>query len=277
MTDRQDDTGVALINVLLVMAVAATLVQAMLSAEETAISETRTASDRTQAFALAKGGVASLRAALRRDLVSGPESDHLGEPWAQVAQEEVMFDFGSYAVELQDTQGRFDLNSLGPAAIAQQRIFAGLLSALQLPAELSAQIADLVYDKQPLTSPNDLRALGIDELVLEKLAPFVTTLPAPATINLNTAPEPVLQAVFGNPVVARSLAKRRRAMGFLTSEDLADLGLLQPVLTGWRSDIFDVIVTARVGDMTVRYSRRVLRDPETGTLIDMPGEANQMQ
>ncbi|MGZ2256652.1 type II secretion system minor pseudopilin GspK [Roseobacter sp. A03A-229] len=277
MTDRQDDTGVALINVLLVMAIAATLVQAMLSAEETAISETRKASDRTQAFALAKGGVASLRAALRRDLVSGPESDHLGEPWAQVAQEEVMFDFGSYAVELQDAQGRFDLNSLGPTAIAQQRIFAGLLAALQLPAEVGAQIADLVYDKQPLTSPNDLRTLGIDQLVLEKLAPFVTTLPAPATINLNTAPEPVLQAVFGNPVVARSLAKRRNAMGFLTSEDLADLGLLQPVLTGWRSEIYDVIVTASVGDMTVRYSRRVVRDPETGTLIDMPGEANQTQ
>lgn len=277
MTRRPSDSGVALVNVLLVMAIAATLVQAMLSAEESAISAAQDASDRRQAFALAKGGVASLRSALRRDLTTGPDSDHLQEAWAQIAQQEVDFDFGSYAVTLQDAQGRFDLNSLSGTAIAQQRVFTGLLSALKLPEEIGARIRDIVSNEGPLTSLYDLRNFGIDDLLLEKLAPYLTTLPTPASINLNTAPEPVLQAVFGNAIVARSLVRRRAAKGFLTSSDLADLGVLQPVLTGWRSDVYDVAVTAKVGDMTVQYARRLLRDPETGTLTDLPHDWPQKQ
>ncbi|WP_300019267.1 type II secretion system minor pseudopilin GspK [uncultured Roseobacter sp.] len=270
MSRRPSKDGVALINVLLVMAIAATLVQAMLSAEERAISETREASNRTQAFALAKGGVASLRSALRRDLTMGPDSDHPQEPWGQIAQEEVTFDVGSYAVALRDAQGLFDLNSLTNTAIAQQRVFARLLAALQLPEEIGARISDVLRSEGPLAAPQDLRRFGIDDLLLDRLAPFVTTLPAPAAINLNTAPEPVLHAVFGNAIVARSLVMRRTARGFLTREDLASLGILQPVLTGWRSDVYDVRVTAQVGSMTVQYARRLLRDPETGTLTDVP-------
>ncbi|MBW4707423.1 type II secretion system minor pseudopilin GspK [Roseobacter sp. YSTF-M11] len=270
MTRRPGEHGVALVNVLMVMAVSAALVQAMLSTQETAIDRTIAARDRAQAFALAKGGVASLRSALRRDAQETPASDHLQEPWAQIAQEPVTFDFGTYSVRVSDAQGRFDLNGLQPGAIAHQRVFSALLEVLELPPDLGRQITEIVKAKGPLTSAASLRKFGIAPRLVEALDPYVTALPAGASINLNTAPEPVLAAVFANAVVARSLSARRMKQGFLTRDDLASLGLVQPALAGWRSDVFDVQVSAVVGQTSVGYDRRLLRDPKTGLITDLP-------
>ena len=269
---RRDDEGVALINVLLVMAVSAALVQTMLTSQEKAIAKAQGSADRAQAFALAKGGVASLRTALRRDIAEAPESDHLREEWAQIAQEEVTFDFGSYAVSVSDAQGRFNLNGLSPTAIARQRVFSNLLRALELPQELGTQITDIIRRQGILTSVDDLRRHGVSAELVEGLRAHVTALPPEVAVNLNTATEPVLAAVFGNEIVARGLHARRMEAGFLTREDLSDFGVVQPAFAGWRSDSFDTRVTARVGDVEVVYQRRILRDPETGTIIDLPLE-----
>lgn len=270
MTRRDTECGVALINVLMVMAISAALVQTMLVAQETAIFNAQKSADRVQASALAKGGVASLRSALRRDLVIGPDSDHPEEAWAQNAQQEVTFDFGSYSVKINDAQGRFDLNSLSSSAIAQQRVFSALLNSLDLPAELGSQITEIVSRKGPLTSLAQLGDDGVPRHVIKVLAPQVAVLPVAGSINLNTAPERVLSAVFGNAIVARSLSARRAAQGFLTRTDLSDLGVGQPALTGWRSDTYDIQATATVGEVKISYRRRVLRDPETGRVIDIP-------
>lgn len=270
MTGRDSDKGVALINVLMVMAISAALVQTMLASQETAIFDAQKAADRAQAQALAKGGVASLRTALRRDLNTAPESDHLQEDWARTAQEEVTFDFGRYAIKIDDAQGLFDLNSLSETAIAQQRVFSALLSSLDISADLDSQITGIMGRKGPLTGVGQLREDGIPKRVIDILEPHVTVLPVAGSINLNTAPERVLSAVFGNAIVARSLSARRAAQGFLTRTDLADLGVVQPALAGWRSDTYDIQATATVGDVTVSYRRRVLRDPETGRVIDIP-------
>ncbi|WP_298976456.1 type II secretion system minor pseudopilin GspK [uncultured Roseobacter sp.] len=269
MTRRQDQ-GVALVNVLLVMAISAALVQTMLLSQEKAISETQKASDRAQAFALAKGGVASLRTALARDLRAAPESDHLQEAWARVAQEQVTYDFGGYSVSIDDAQARFNLNSLSRSAIAQQRVFSALLTALELPAELAPQITDVIAREGPLVSVAKLRAHGISDRFVEDLSPYVAALPAGQLINLNTASEPVLEAVFANPIVARNLSARRTAQGYLTGKDLSDLGVVQPALAGWRSDSYDIEVRAAVGTVDLSYKRRVIRDPESELVIDMP-------
>ncbi|MGC3939110.1 type II secretion system minor pseudopilin GspK [Roseobacter sp. EG26] len=272
MIPQRSDDGVALINVLLVMAISAALVQTMLTSQETAIKDVRQTKDRAQAYALARGGVASLRTALRRDLMTAPESDHLREPWALVAQQETAFDFGSYSVSVTDAQGRFDLNSLTGNALTQKRVFDQLLGALDLPPELGAEIVDVVARKGPLPSVDALLMYGISANSVAVLDPYVTTLLQPATINLNTASEPVLEAVFANAIVARSLGARRASQGFLIRADLSDLGVVQPALAGWQSHNYDISVTATVGDVTMTYDRRVLRDPKSGRVIDLPSE-----
>jgi len=272
MTVRGRECGVALLNVLVVLAIGAGLIQGMLQAQETAISRASRAADWSQAGALAFGGVTSVRTGLRRDMAQFPQTDHLGEPWAQAAQAPVEFAFGSYGITITDVQGRFNLNALGPRSLAERRVFTALLAGLDLPPELGERIRAIVARQGPLTSLATLRRDGIDAGTLTKLAPFVAALPEGVQINLNTAPEPVLAAVFANAAAAKGLVARRDRQGFLTRADLTALGLVQPVLAGWRSDIYDVTVTARVGPVTRVVRRRIFRHRKSETVTDVPLE-----
>lgn len=269
MTTRKRNSGVALLNVLVVLAIGAGLVQGMLQAQATAISRTSKAADWSQARALALGGIASVRTGLRRDMVQSPEADHLGEPWAQAAQVPVNLEFGSYGTTITDAQGRFNLNALRPEALAARRAFAALLAALDLPQELGPRIAMIVARRETLASLETLGLDGIDQRTIATLAPYVAALPEGAHINLNAAPEPVLAAVFANAAAARSLVARRAEHGYLTRSDLAALGLVQPLLTGWRSDVYDVSVTATVGPVTQHIRRRIIRHPKSGLVTDV--------
>ena len=52
---------------------------------------------------------------------------------------------------------------------------------------------------QPLQSVEELRLVkGFTAKIVEKLRPYVTALPVPTTINVNTAPDQVLAALFTN-------------------------------------------------------------------------------
>jgi general secretion pathway protein K len=148
-----------------------------------------------------------------------PENDPEGEP------------IGTIQGSLEDMQGRFNLNNLGrmtsdgkqdPQPLEQ---FQRLLVALGLEPKW-AQIArdwidadnipgdpdgaeDAVYTMQtppyltgnwPMTSPTELMALpGFGADRYRTLAPYVTVLPtAISTINICTAPAPVLQSLAPN-------------------------------------------------------------------------------
>ena len=137
---RAPDSGVRLLDVLVVVAAASGLVQVMLAGQEGAVSDLSRSHDIAQAEALARGGVASVAVALRRDMLDAPDVDHLQEDWATASQTEVTFDFGSLEAEIDDARGRFNLNSLTAGSFLEQRIFQGLLAALDLPETLSGQI-----------------------------------------------------------------------------------------------------------------------------------------
>ena len=94
----------------------------MLTGQDRTLDRLATARDAAQARALADGGITSVAVALRRDSVMAPQSDHLSEPWALAAQETVTLEFGEFATRIDDLRGRFDLNALGPAKLAEARV-----------------------------------------------------------------------------------------------------------------------------------------------------------
>lgn len=267
---RHPNSGVSLLNVLAVLAVGASLVQVMVQDQEIAIQRLAQDNDLAQARALAQGGVTSVAVALRRDFANAPDTDHLGEAWAQAAQDHITLDFGQFKVAIADARGKFDLNTLHPAAVAELRVFTALLAALDLPTALASPIAQAVAQEGPLASPEDLADHGIAQSDVERLLPNVTATKSRGTLNLNSVTPELMVALTRNPAAARGLLARRAAKGFLDQSDFAALGLPLPLLSGFTSDTYDVTVVASVADARSVLSRRLQRDPETGAVQNLP-------
>ncbi|KMW59405.1 General secretion pathway protein K [Candidatus Rhodobacter oscarellae] len=264
MSARDQSAGVSLLNTLVVIAVGASLAHAMLSDQDAALSRLGATQNLAQATALANGGIASVATALQRDFREAPEADHLREPWAQAAQQQIELDFGTFEVEIVDARGRFDLNALTPVNLAEQRLFAALLVALDLPKALGAQISRIIAQNGPLRHPDDLRRYGISDGDLERLTPYLGTFQTRGAVNVNAADAPVLSALFGNAELAQSLSARRSAKGFLDASDLAAFGAILPSLGSFASDSFDIRAVVRVGQAKVEIHRRLTRDPRNG-------------
>ena len=254
---RHREAGVILINVLVALALGAAIVVLMFTSQENLMDRTRRAAAATQAEALALGAEASLVAALRRDMEEAPETDHMAEPWALAAQEEVQLETGSFSITVNDAQARFDLNALATGRLAQQQTLAELITALELPDRVALDINDHLIRRGPARDLAEIQAL--DAQTRAALAPHVSLLPQSGNVNLNTANETVMAVMLGSPSAARQLAKRRAAAGFLTKGDLTDAGIVTLDGIGFTSAVFDVESRAEVDGLTVTLSSRLLR------------------
>ncbi|MEM8539184.1 MAG: general secretion pathway protein GspK [Pseudomonadota bacterium] len=272
MRKRRGERGLSLLNVLIVVAAGDGLVQVMLATEEGAIDQLANAQAGVQARALADAGVTSVAVALRRDAQDAPDADHLQETWAQSQQDEISVGGGTFAVAVSDLRGRFDLNSLGSASFVETRVFNALLAQLDLPESVGVELARLVTNDSPLQSISELQKLGFSDKDIRRLSPHVTVLPTRHRLNINTATERVLVALFSNPAAARSLVARRDARGFLDASDLSALGLAMPPLAGFTSDAFEIRTTAEYQGVRRTVARIVLRDLETGSVSLRPAK-----
>jgi general secretion pathway protein K len=260
---RPREAGMILVNVLVALALGAALVTLMMTSQEEAIDRARRAGAAAQAEALALGAETSVAVALRRDLEESPETDSYGEDWAQAAQAEVELATGRFAVTLRDAQAGLDLNGLSGGGLAQTQDLARLVAVLELPPETADRIAAAERERGPL-----LRLDQIEELDAEtaaRLAPFVSFLPRPRPVNLNTADPLLMRALLGNSAVARRLAAQREQNGTLARQNLLDLGLIPTGNVGFQSDIWDVTVLATVDGVAVTLNSRLVRDRGPGT------------
>ena len=81
----------------------------------------------------------------------------------------------------------------------------------------------------------------------------------PGTVNLNTAPRLLLEAMLRNRSIALRLVSARNRTGSLTREDITGAGGLRPENSGFTSGVFDVFVTAEAGGALVMLESRILR------------------
>jgi general secretion pathway protein K len=277
--------GVALITVLLVVVVVTVVSAGIMARQQLAIRSSANQLHVRQAWHYALGGEALAKAVLRRDLQQGdPRApvDHLGEAWALPLAPFVLDEGGELRVRIIDPTGRFNLNSLvrqgqvNEAAVAQ---FRRLLLGLQIDKPYTERLLDwLDADQEPsdgqgaednqyllaepayraanraLTDVSELRLLlEMDEADYRRLLPFVTVLPADATLNVNTANAWVLASLAeGLPLsTAQGLVAARGSQGYADLPSfLAQLPGLQLQNQGLAvgSQYFQVISEVRVGD-----------------------------
>ena len=256
---RDDEAGVVLINVLVILALTASVVYAMVSLSELSIARSQRFSAAGQAQALIGAGEASAITALRRDMIDAGQSDHLGEAWAQIGQTPVPIEGGTFALRIEDAQAQFNLNSLPGSGALGLQILQRLVVALDLTPDVTARIAARMAQPAPLERLSDLVAeagLTPDEVAL--LAGLVTVLPGSTPVNINTAPQDLLAALTDNPVQARQLGSMRDRAGFLTPADVAAAQVILPPGVGYASRLYWVTVTVQV-DQTTQSLRSLLQ------------------
>ncbi|GAU03895.1 type II secretion system minor pseudopilin GspK [Burkholderia stabilis] len=252
------ERGIAIVTVLLVVALAATLAASVLWRQQIATRDVENQRLATQTMWVERAAVEWARATLRAQSATSNVT-FVGQPWSLPVADVQLSDLlppdaltvnaelsrAWISGSVEDAQARFNLMNLvsrvapgkpwqsnGEGVLAYRR----LLGQLSLEPALAQQTADHMLRSLrdangpggwplQLVSVDDLaRIPGYDAHAIETLAPFVTILPDLTVVNANTAAEPVLVAAI--PTLSASQAKRlvdRRATAyFVSTGDIAE-------------------------------------------------------
>jgi general secretion pathway protein K len=213
-----------LITAVLVVAIVATVATTLALGEQVWFRQAQNMANRAQAESLRQGALNYAAILLTRDGQQN-KTDHLGELWAKPLPPLPVED-GMIAFAVSDAQGRFNLNNLvrnGAPSPADIAMFQRLLTSQGIDQGLSETLRDWLDPdstvsqggaedidylslpqpyrsaNQPLQSVDELRLVkGFSAKNVEKLRPYVTALPVPTSVNVNTAPDQVLAALFTN-------------------------------------------------------------------------------
>jgi general secretion pathway protein K len=260
MNRRGQDSGVVLVNVLVVLAIAGGLMVLLISGQETALDRVARSADAARAEQIALGAEASVIDALREDLDRAPDADHLGEPWARrVIQDEVLLPTGKFSVSVTDLAAKFDINLLAAQNLATQNFLKRLLIALDQPPEAGNQIVRVIVALGGIGALSELEAFGVPPDVVAALSPYVTVLPGSGTVNLNSVDGFLLEVMMQNASHASQLISRRGRGGSLTLEDLSEIGAIRPQNSGFVSNAYQADILAEAGSARVRLRTTILR------------------
>lgn len=220
--------GVALITAVLIVALATIL--AVSVGFKGYLDQRRSATmfSLDQGFEVAMGAEAWAADILRKDRIGGSNTDDLTEEWATPIPP-IPVENGEVSGQLEDMQGRFNLNSLvkleNNQLVADEKAverFVRLLEILELEDKWAKLIVDwLDSDIEPgfpdgaedsvytsltppyrppnmrITRTSELLAIaGFGQERFRKLEPFVSALPPGTAINLCTAPPEVLDSLI---------------------------------------------------------------------------------
>jgi general secretion pathway protein K len=305
--------GVAVITVLLALAIAVVISSEVIMRVYAGIRRSENSFNSQQAWQYALGGEASARQILAADFEKDKQVkvDHLLEDWAMPAQK-IEIEGGSVKIEVYDAQARFNLNNLvdekGIIQSTQVRVFNRMLAYLgvrPIYADLAARWASYANDaddqyandKTPYRpgdtqfgSVSELRQLrDIEMKEYKKMLPFISVLPAPVTVNINTASEPVLAGLAGlaggNP---QQLSERLQAFldrreqqkeGYPSAKTFISMMGIQDntleELLGVRSQYFEVRVIVEYNDRRCWLISTLFRDEETGEISLLSRDTSQ--
>lgn len=287
------ERGVALLTAILVVALATAAAVSLAVHEQLDTRLTSNVLDTDQAYEYALGTETWARVILARDARTS-KVDDLGEPWARQLPP-LPVTGGQVAGHIIDLQGLFNINNLvvngkpSPPDVAQ---FQRLLAIVGLQPQLVQAVIDWIDPgvnvtfpdgaeddtylqlatpyrtaNRPMVSVSALRLVkGFDAAAVARLEPYVCALPSRTTINVNTAPAPVLQSLADglSKQDGEALVKARGENGYGSVQDF----LKQDSLAGRRvnanelgvsSSYFLVVSDARVGHGRVLLYSKVER------------------
>lgn len=236
-------TGVALVMALLLVAIASAVAIQMASQQQLEIHRITNLLDHDRAAQYALGAERWVKQILMED---DPSIDHWHETWATRLQP-LEIEGGQISGQIEDLQGRFNVNNLWNPQQKKINVldferFQRLLTNLNLDPKIASAVVDwldddinpvypdgveeLDYLRQqppyrtadgPLVDDSELRLIaGIDAAGYQRLQPHITTLPGYTSININTATDQVLlclsDKIDGNAI--KTLLQQRKSQTF---------------------------------------------------------------
>ncbi|HEX5278267.1 MAG TPA: type II secretion system minor pseudopilin GspK [Fluviicoccus sp.] len=278
---RKRQSGVALLTVLLVVAMASILAVSMIKAQQALLQRSASVFTQDQAYLYTLGAETLARTVLQsdsdNDKQDGQAQDTLGEDWARKVPP-FPVEGGAVQARLEDLQGRFNLNSLwqdNQVNMAAYRVYQRLLEQVGVSGGLVSPVIDwldpdsLPYDSEgaeedwylrlkpayrnanrPFASVSELSLLrGYTPEIVQKIAPYVCALPVATAINVNTA-SPMLMASLSDSIsfnMAKEMVKERAGKGYGS----VDAFLQQPGFSGMSAD--DRQALAKLLDVRSRF------------------------
>jgi len=296
------ERGIAMVLVLAVTALLVALVVEGMAQARLGLRREENARDYTRAYYLAWAGIEAAGLLLARDRAES-SIDHLQERWAQPLGPYPVGD-GEVSVSIVSADGRLNLNDLIGRDGKLDEEFAAILRRLYERLGLQPELVDALVDwidpdevptgsagaesdyysalPHPYRSKNtwldslqELPAVrGYDEKVLERLRPYVSALPPPTLLNVNTAPPEVLAAL--DPALSEAevnaIVTVRSATPFATVDNLLALPVLQKysLPKKWLTTVsryFYVSSRARLGRFTYTLDQLLDRGAQPMRLL----------
>lgn len=242
MNSYRQQQGYVLLQVMFVFAILMVIVAQVQYEQRIQVERTRNVLFLTQAQAYAESAEAIAEVGLSLDAQSS-DNDHLYELWNSSDGVFPLDEGGLVQVEINDLQGRFNLNWLSKDN-AYRSGAQKALNKLLLLVEADPAIADELYqwfdsdtgadyyysDEQPSYSPSYSPMADTSELLLLKsvdreqydnLKPWVSALPTDSPLNINTAPVEIIQSIAGyiDESIANQAVTDRGESGFTAVTD----------------------------------------------------------
>lgn len=289
--------GMAVVSAMLFAALTTVIVGQLIWQQQLLLSELENQQNATQATIVADAAIQWARAILAEDANSSTV-DYNKEVWA-TRLPNTRAEGGIISGQIIDAQQFINLNSLASDE-ASRLGYARLLKALNLPSNLLSPVIDwqdaddITYDvdgaermyyraqesaylaaNQPFTEIGNLiRVKGYDKSSIDKLAPFITTLPQKTTVNVNTASAELLSFILPDVSLqdAQNIVAARNVAYFQTLDDfksrlpnkninVANLNL------SVSSQYFLVTCIAQFGRTTLKIESLLYRSPSGWPIV----------
>jgi general secretion pathway protein K len=266
---------------MLVVAIAATTAAYLSLDQQIWLRQAQNLSDRAQAEVVRAAALEWAITILAKDAKDN-KTDDLTENWAKPLPP-LIVEGGQVIGLITDAQGLFNINNLvRNGKPSDTGTFQHLLLSLSIDPNLTDAVVDwidtdsdtLAYGaedldylqmktpyraaNQPLQSVDELRLVrGFTPEIVEKLRPWITALPQPTEINVNTAPKEVLGAVFYTlpaPAIEQIVSQRPYKDQAELAKKIQELAAgknVPEMFYGIKSRYFEVTVETRFG----RYQR----------------------
>ncbi|WP_335593600.1 general secretion pathway protein GspK [Hyphomonas sp.] len=253
---------------LVIVAFASAMALTLMTVQDQAVAFEQKSGDRLQGQALLRGAEASVVSAFRRDGQSGSDVDHYGEAWYLASQVPIDLSQGGFSVSVRDEQSRFNINNLANGNLAAKAMFARIVAAVKGDASWNDRLVAAIALGGPISDMSDLAAFGFDEAEITALTSIGCALPDTTTINLNTASDALIRALFDNPLSAGKLLAMRSRGGYVTLENLSDASLLAPLGTGLTTQFISVEANVSWSSADM-YSRSLLARRTNAAGVDV--------
>ena len=150
---------------------------------------------------------------------------------------------------------------------------------------------------RPLSSISELLLIeGFDQEIFKKIKPYVSALPPRSALNVNTAPEEVLQAIHRSlsATDAKQFISDRGEKGYENSAGFLKAQVLQSLIQQQKKDnkdlnkieerdfvvmseYFELFGTVNLGERSSRLQSVIKRDRTSGTMTVLSRDLTQLE